>query len=131
MDWIEPPTSGMIKLQLTFWENKKGIENSTASVNVLFNLADFASYFTAPFETTEAVVTLLNRPSFVSSATAEQLATVNSRRRTVTQPTNRSKRPCMPVSPAEIGRIFRVDQIFSTWWFDGRSIRDNRLTIIS
>lgn len=98
---------------------------------MLFNLADFTSDFATPLEAAETVDAGLDRPRLVAAPAAEQLAALDPRRRAVTLAAHRTQRSRVPVGLTVIGGFFRVNQIFPTWWFDGRAFGNDRLSVIS
>ena len=98
---------------------------------MLLDGTDFASDLAAPLESTVAVDTRLGRAGLVTTAAAQQLATLHPRGSAVAHSASSAQRSSRSIWAAIIRRLFGVDQILASRRFDAWHFRNNCFPIVS
>ena len=104
---------------------------SAAAVQVLLDGANLTGDFAAPLEAAVAVDARLGGARLVAASTAQQVATVDARRRAVALASRCTQRTRRLVRRAVIRRLFGVNQVLATRRLDARLFWYNRLAVVA
>lgn len=90
-----------------------------------------ARHLTAPTKPTLAVHFLAHRTGVVATTAAQQFTAFYTRRRGIAFAALRAQRAGLPVRLAEVGRLFRVDQVRPTGRLDGRPFGNEMVAVVA
>lgn len=87
--------------------------------------------FATPAKPTLAVHFLADGAGIVPATAAQQFTSFDARRRSVALSALRAQRPGLPVRLAEVGRLFRVDQIRPAGRLNGRAFGNEAVSVVA